>query len=161
MLGHAAPAPLDRLTRLWDARLPISAGKSLADRAGRRLRRIRPLAPSLYDVHPGADSLPRLAPYLTTVSAAQVIGTVRHPSTIDTTFLPVESLRTANWKFRAARIRDAMDQLVDLPPVTLFEVDDRYYVVDGHHRVEAAKRIGADLDAYVTRLQVAKRSPAD
>jgi hypothetical protein len=161
MLGHAAPARLDRLTRLWEARPPVSAGLSLADRAARRLRRTRPLAPSLYDLHPGADSFPRRAPQLTTVSAEQIVGTARHPSTVDTTFIPVEPLRTAHWEFRSARIRDAMDHLVDLPPVILFEVDDRFFVIDGHHRVAAAKRLGADLDAYVTRLQVPQRSPAD
>jgi hypothetical protein len=154
MLGHAAPAGLDRLTRIWEARPALSAGLSLADRAARRLRRTRPLAPSLYDLHPGADSLPRRASWLTTVPAEQIAGTVRRPSTVGTDFRPVKPLRTANWKFRSARIRDAMDELVDLPPVTLFEVAGRFYVVDGHNRVAAAKQIGADLDAYVTSLTV-------
>ena len=39
----------------------------------------------------------------------------------------------------------------DLPPVELYKIKDRYYVVDGNHRVAAAKAMGfKSIPAYVT-----------
>jgi hypothetical protein len=38
-----------------------------------------------------------------------------------------------------------------LPPVQLYKLGDRYYVVDGHHRVAAALSLGQlEIDAVVT-----------
>jgi hypothetical protein len=38
-----------------------------------------------------------------------------------------------------------------LPPVELYKLDERYYVVDGHHRVAAALALGQlEIDALVT-----------
>lgn len=40
-----------------------------------------------------------------------------------------------------------------LPPVDLYKIKDKYYVVDGNHRVAAAKEIGQIyIDAYVTEF---------
>jgi len=30
----------------------------------------------------------------------------------------------------------------ELPPIDVYKVDDRYYVIDGHHRVSVARRLG-------------------
>ncbi len=39
----------------------------------------------------------------------------------------------------------------DLPPIELYKVKDKYYVVDGNHRVAAAKALGfKSIPAYVT-----------
>ncbi len=39
----------------------------------------------------------------------------------------------------------------DLPPVELYKIKDKYYVVDGNHRVAAAKALGfKSIPAYVT-----------
>ncbi len=114
----------------------------------------RSLAPSLYDLHPWADSLPHAPVRLETVPSELVRGTARHPSTVDTAFLPIRELRTSHWAFRFARIREAMESLVELRPVELLRVGDEYFVVDGHNRVAAAKQLHADLDAHVTEIQI-------
>jgi uncharacterized ParB-like nuclease family protein len=139
-------APIPAVSRV------VHAGRGLAASAAHRLLGNKPLAPSLYDVLPQADSTQRRPVRFDTVPSDRIVGTVRHPSTIQTDFLPIEPLRTREWEFRTARIEEAIDALVDLPPVTLFEVGGWYYVVDGHHRVAAAKRLGADVDAHITSL---------
>jgi ParB-like chromosome segregation protein Spo0J len=141
-------APMPAISRVVDA------GRGFAAFAAERLHRTRPLAPSLYDVLPQADSIQRRPVRFETVPSGRIVGTVRHPSTIEVDFRPIEPLRTRAWEFRTARIQDAIDSLIDLPPVTVFEVAGDYYVVDGHHRVAAAKRLGADVDALVTTLVV-------
>ena len=44
-----------------------------------------------------------------------------------------------------------------LPPVDLIKAGGRYFVVDGHKRVAAARRIGAMLDANVVELRLGTR----
>lgn len=54
---------------------------------------------------------------------------------------------------RSKRIEQAMARGEILPPIDVYELDDKYYVMDGHHRVRAAKKIGQEfMDANVTRL---------
>ncbi|NLJ87027.1 MAG: ParB N-terminal domain-containing protein [Firmicutes bacterium] len=54
---------------------------------------------------------------------------------------------------RSKDIEAAMARGEILPPIEVYELDNRYFVVDGHHRVRAAKRIGQEfMDADVTRL---------
>jgi ParB-like chromosome segregation protein Spo0J len=46
---------------------------------------------------------------------------------------------------------------VTLPPVELIQVGDTYFVVDGHHRISAARALKVDhIDATVTVWEVAK-----
>ena len=49
-----------------------------------------------------------------------------------------------------------------LPMVNLYRLGGHYYVVDGHHRLAAARRIGAvALDAMVTEfVPLARALPA-
>jgi hypothetical protein len=73
---------------------------------------------------------------------------------------------------RFVRIGKAMEQGKVLPPIEVYkaklprQVGDRqapvteYYVVDGHHRVAMAKKLGQDyLDAHVVEYKVAKPHP--
>ena len=48
-----------------------------------------------------------------------------------------------------------------LPAIELYKLGDRYYVVDGHHRVAAARSLGQiDMDAIVTEYTPAEELPA-
>jgi hypothetical protein len=50
-------------------------------------------------------------------------------------------------------VERAFDQ-GDFPPITVFELDGSYFVVDGHHRVAVARQRGIDyIDAEITRLR--------
>ncbi len=52
---------------------------------------------------------------------------------------------------RVARIEEAMERGEALPPIELYKMDDEYYVLDGHHRIVAAKKQGQKfIDANVT-----------
>jgi ParB-like chromosome segregation protein Spo0J len=40
------------------------------------------------------------------------------------------------------------------PPIEVYELDRRYFVIDGHHRVAVARQRGIDhVEAVVTRLR--------
>ena len=150
--GQARLAQLLEAGGAAGATLASSGAAWIRGELARVAHRTPALAPSLYDRYPDADSLPHGVPRFEAVSAAEVAGTVRHPSTVDMNFVPIRELRTANWAFRARRIRAAMEALVHLPPVVLIKAGEDYFVVDGHHRVAAAKELGADVDAWVTEL---------
>ena len=45
---------------------------------------------------------------------------------------------------RLQKIKDALRQGKPLPPVKLYQIKDEYYVLDGNHRVAAAKEFGHD-----------------
>ncbi len=116
-------------------------------------RRARDPLPSLYDRHPDALSASRHPRGVREVSLDAIVGTARHPTQNTGDFLPLPSLRGRNWESRWQRIVQAMEDLAVLPPVDLIQVGDEYWVVDGHNRIGAARRIGAvAVDADVTEL---------
>jgi hypothetical protein len=92
-------------------------------------------------------------PRVELVPAEAITGTTRYPSTLTADFLPRPEQRTAHWRHDFQRILAAQEDLAVLPPVELLQVGDRYFVVDGHKRVAAARRTGAILDAIVVELR--------
>ncbi len=124
-------------------------------RHGAEGRNDRGVLPSLYDRYPTAGSAPRRRVGLQAVDIDRIVGTMRHPSQNTGDFLPLPHLRGANWEGRWQRITRATDKLARLPPVDLAQVGDEYYVTEGHNRVAAARRLGAqEIDADVTQLRV-------
>ena len=74
----------------------------------------------------------------------------------DTGFRPLRSHSRDRW------VRIAMARLMrtPLPPVTLVLVGDRYFVIDGHHRVSVAKALGqTEIEAEVTVYEFAGPLP--
>ena len=123
----------------------------LVERIGRRPR----MAPSLYEVLPQANVLPRSIPRTEVVPADAIVGTVRMPSNTTADLLPLPHLRRSHWKDDWRRVLDAQEKLAILPPVDLIKVDARYFMIDGHKRVAAARRVGGVVDAVVVELQPA------
>lgn len=81
----------------------------------------------------------------------QIVGTVGRASDLGTDFRPM--VPGGGYRFRC--IRTLMQDGAALPPIELYKLDDRYYVVDGHHRVAAARSLGQRfMDAVVTEFQV-------
>ena len=109
---------------------------------------------SLCTVVPYADGLPRSLPRTEVVPARSITGTMRCPSNTTADLLPIQPLRTRHWKGDWLRILEAHEQLTNLPAVDLIKVGQQYFVVDGHKRVAAAQRLGADVDAVVVELRV-------
>lgn len=51
-------------------------------------------------------------------------------------------------------IKESMERMYLIPPIKVYNVEDEYYILDGHHRVEAGKEVGrAFLDAEVVEYK--------
>ena len=86
------------------------------------------------------------------VPLAKIVGTVGRCLVLDSEFRPVGKTSRGQ-RFRYGQMKKLLDNYVILPPVELYRLHDAYYVVDGNHRVRAAKEMGAvDIDAYVTEF---------
>lgn len=87
----------------------------------------------------------------------EIVGTSDRLADFDDDFLPRNEELRDRWK----RVEKAFPE-GDFPPIVVYELDGRYFVVDGHHRVAVAKRSGVDaIDAEVTRLIARYKMPED
>jgi hypothetical protein len=85
------------------------------------------------------------------VEVARIVGTAADPAAYGADFRPRRRWTADEQRFR--RVLDALDRGAALPPVELHKLGYGYYVVDGHHRVAAARRRGQLwLDADVTEF---------
>jgi hypothetical protein len=85
-----------------------------------------------------------------------VVGTVDRTRDFDRAFRPRSGRTRARWERIAAAYRSGES----LPPIHVRRIGDMHFVVDGHHRVSAARALGLEtLDARVievrTRLEPA------
>ena len=88
------------------------------------------------------------------VAIDSIVGTVEalKARTFDCAFRPDRS-SSEHWK----RLWRARAGGAALPPVSLYRVDGRHYVRDGHHRVSIARDHGdATIDAEVVELRPAR-----
>jgi hypothetical protein len=82
----------------------------------------------------------------------KIIGSEGRYADFDRRFLPRRTKTQDRWK----SVDMAHYVEVPLPPVELYKVGEVYFVRDGNHRVSVARERGqADIDAYVTELEVA------
>jgi hypothetical protein len=85
------------------------------------------------------------------VALDQIRGSMNRVEDFDRDFYPTQE-RTEN---RWIRVATAMLRDVTLPPVELIQVGDTYFVVDGHHRISAARALNhSHVDAAVTVWEV-------
>ena len=90
------------------------------------------------------------------VEVAKIVGSVDRYKDFDRAFLPTQSHTADRWK----RVDRAHYQSIHLPPVSLFQVGDMYFVRDGHHRVSVAREQGVEfIDAEV--IQCNTRVPVN
>ena len=83
------------------------------------------------------------------IPVSRIVGTLGRTSDFDREFRPRRGDIQSRWE----RVERAFDQ-GDFPPITVFELDGSYFVVDGHHRVAVARQRGIDyIDAEITRLR--------
>jgi len=60
---------------------------------------------------------------------------------------------------RFERVQEAFKKKVTLPPITLYQIKDEYYVLDGNHRVSAANNLGYEfIDAQITEFLPSKNT---
>ncbi|MEE8406026.1 MAG: transcriptional regulator [Acidimicrobiia bacterium] len=85
---------------------------------------------------------------LQTIEVARIVGTVDRSDDFDRDFLP----RTPQIRERWERLERAFPTL-GFPPISVYQVNDVYFVIDGNHRVALAKQKGAEfIDAEVTQI---------
>jgi hypothetical protein len=78
-----------------------------------------------------------------------IIGSVDRVRDFDRRFRPTSARVRSRWE----QIATAMRRGESLPPVSLNQIGELYFVVDGHHRVSVARALGhTDIDAYVTEV---------
>jgi uncharacterized ParB-like nuclease family protein len=83
------------------------------------------------------------------VPLADVVGTLNRPDDFDQEFRLVNRALRSRW----AAVTDLMGSGADPAPVELVQLGDLYFVVDGHHRVSAARALGRDaIAARVLRI---------
>ncbi len=83
---------------------------------------------------------------LRTVPVADIIGSVNRWRDFDARF----RIKNPSTYHRYERIKRAVERGEIMPPVILYKVRNKYYVVDGNHRVSVAKEVGQTyMDAEV------------
>ena len=87
------------------------------------------------------------------IPVAQIRGSEGRTKDFDSQFNPLQDYTRQRWM----SIAKAWLTAVSLPPVQLIQVDDVYFVRDGHHRISVARALGQTyIDAEVTRWDVYK-----
>jgi hypothetical protein len=88
------------------------------------------------------------------VPVERIVGSVGRAHELASNF---QSMYRGDKEGRYHRVRQIMRAGEDtLPPVDLYLLEGAYYVVDGHHRVAAARSIGqAYVDAVITEFRPA------
>jgi hypothetical protein len=104
-------------------------------------------------LHPSARHHVGIRP----IPVRQVIGSEGREADFDRRFAPRRRASVAR--------RRALEQAFptgDFPPIVVNKIGDAYFVVDGHHRISIARRLGMEtIDADVTALTTRWRLDAD
>lgn len=86
-----------------------------------------------------------------TVEVARIVGSVGRAAELDEDFRTPK--RRAGNDSRYARVRALMASGERMPPVILYKLGYGYYILDGNHRVAAARDLGQiEIDAEVTEF---------
>ena len=134
-----------------DADFTRAVRRAFVHRLGARLRGDRSLsrAPSLEEAAKvsGARNKMRLGRMV--VAVEKIVGSVGRFKDFDRNFLPIRRGMEERWK----RVDRAFHLGVELPPVVLYKLGERYYVLDGNHRVSVARYQNVQwIEAEVTQL---------
>jgi hypothetical protein len=87
---------------------------------------------------------------LKTVPLDAILGTVDRAKGFDRQFRPTTARVRARWE----RIANAVRRGEPMPPISLFQIGQVYFVRDGHHRVSVARALGrTEIDAYVVEVR--------
>ena len=81
-----------------------------------------------------------------TIAVNDIHGTLDRSADFDYDFHPLKQTDEDRW----CRVASAMLQGIGLPPIEVVQVEDEYFVKDGHHRISVARALGYRyLDAVV------------
>ena len=84
------------------------------------------------------------------IELSKIVGSVGRNNDFTRDFLPLQASDESRW----ANIRAAMDTMVGMPPIEVYQIGETYFVLDGNHRVSVARKLGAEtISAYVTEIE--------
>lgn len=90
---------------------------------------------------------------LRVIDVNRIVGSVGRARELGADFRPHGRARRRSDDQRFSDIVAALDQGLSLPPIDVYKLGYHYYVLDGNHRVAAAKaRKQADIEAIVTEF---------
>jgi hypothetical protein len=146
------PTPFVRST--WRKARRREAYRRLSQIAGRN--RSRPLL-SLDEVSRRLRAFEQTYVGVRPIRVGDIVGTLSRIGDFDRDFLPKRSKIQERWR----RVEETYPE-GDFPPIVVYELDGRYFVVDGHHRVAIARQRGIEyIDAEITRLRSRWKLPPD
>jgi hypothetical protein len=91
------------------------------------------------------SAVPQRASRLAVIPLNEIVGTVEPSLHFDARFRPTSEHVRARWE----RVALAHRRGVALPPITVVQRPDGYYVVDGRHRVSVALALGhREIEAW-------------
>jgi hypothetical protein len=89
---------------------------------------------------------------LQTIPLDTIVGTAERRRDFDRRFRPTSH----RVRFRWERLALAQRRGEAIPPIQVYRVCDRHFVIDGHHRVSIAATTGErQIEAYVTQVLAA------
>jgi hypothetical protein len=81
---------------------------------------------------------------------ADIVGSVSRCSEFDRSFFPLRESARTKWK----HMDRAFHRGEELPPVSLYKIDEYDFVLDGNHRVSVYRYHGVEwIDADVTEFR--------
>jgi len=137
----------------------LARRKALLRRMGARLRRAASSDRLLCfdEVRTILGAMGRLYRGRRTVPLGKIAGSVGRCSDFDRAFLPARASVGTRWK----SVDRAFHRGEELPPVSLYKIDDSYFVLDGNHRVSVARYHGIErIDADVTEFHAPRGNPS-
>jgi hypothetical protein len=138
----------------WKKARRREAYRRLSGIAGRN--RSRPLL-SLDEVSQRLRAFEQAYVGIRPIPVADIVGTVSRIDDFDRDFLPKRSKIQERWQ----NVEESHPE-GDFPPIVVYEIGSRYFVVDGHHRVAIARQRGIEMiDAEITQLRSATELPPD
>jgi len=145
-----------------DARADFQRARR-AEIVARALHRLLPRrrGPAALPMLDGVRGFSWAAGDLRVIPLRAIVGTVDATTDFDAAFRPTTNRVAARWQ----RVALAHRRGDTLPPITVIERPDGYYVIDGRHRVSVARAVGqTDIDAWVgptLRPAVSPDAPGD
>ena len=130
-----------------DARADFQRARR-AEIAARALHRLAPRrgGPAALPTLDGVRALSWTGSDLRVIALDAIAGTVDATTDFDAHFRPATNRVADRWQ----RVALAHRRGHPLPPITVIERPDGYYVVDGRHRVSVARALGqTDIEAWV------------
>lgn len=89
------------------------------------------------------------------VALNQIVGSVGRYKDFDSQFRPKHHLATERYQKIKQTLRDGHA----LPPVILYQIKDKFYALDGNHRIAAAKELNhTDIQASIVEFIASKKT---